>query len=337
MAYDVFLSYRRTDQALASSVVDALTAQGLDVWWDQRIEGGEDWREAIVEGLTNSNALVILFSNECNDSKQLKKELAIADTLDKEVIPILIEDTKPRGHYLYELAARNWLQLHPNPESKVGDLARRLATELATESPSQSAARAPVTETLSEAPQPADARSQPVYAPPQQGHEPAPLPAETVEKVVSATREKARATKNRRDFMPFKWYELIPLIGFGGLIGAAQEDTGLRVYDAVMFTALLLLFYAAIVFPIRYYFRRRRVWHAVKFYFLSTVPLAVLTGVCATFHPEFATGQNIEDLGVNIAVGLFLLFIFTIVSFAIYGLLHFQRAMRSFNKNVEAI
>ncbi|MEM9739895.1 MAG: toll/interleukin-1 receptor domain-containing protein [Pseudomonadota bacterium] len=332
MAHDIFLSYRRSDQELARVMVDALSAKGLNVWWDQLIEGGEDWRDAIVEGLTNSKALVILFSSECNGSKQLKKELAIADTLDKEVIPILIEDTKPKGHYLYELAARNWLQLYPNPETKVGELANRLASELATESP-LGAATSAISQT---SPEPAP--SSPLASkPPVQPNESGSLQAETVEKVVAATRQKERAKKNRRDFMPFKWYELLPLLGFGALIGAVQEDPGLRIYDGIMFSALLLLFYAAIVFPIRYYFRRRRVGHAVKFYFLSTIPLAVLTGVCATLHPEFATGQNIEDLGVNIAVGMFLLFIFTIISFTIYGLLHFQRAMRSFNKNVEAI
>ena len=132
MTNDVFLSYRRTDQALAQSLVESLQRQGVRVWWDQMIEGGEDWREAIVENLTAARSLVILFSEECNTSKQLKKELSIADGLDKEVNPVLIEDTKPKGHYLYELSARNWLRVFPNPETKMDESAARVAFELQT-------------------------------------------------------------------------------------------------------------------------------------------------------------------------------------------------------------
>ncbi|MEL6957193.1 MAG: toll/interleukin-1 receptor domain-containing protein, partial [Pseudomonadota bacterium] len=126
MDYDIFISYRRTDQPVARELVQQLESRGVRVWWDQKIEGGEDWRDAIVAGLESAHALVILFSSECNESKQLKKEMAIADTLDKLVIPVLIEDTKPKGHFLYELAARNWIQVFPNPESRDSDLAERL-------------------------------------------------------------------------------------------------------------------------------------------------------------------------------------------------------------------
>lgn len=330
MANDIFLSYRRTDQALARELVSALEAQGLEVWWDQEIEGGEDWREAIVEGLSSAKALVILFSSHCNSSKQLKKELAIADTLDKEVIPVLIEDTQPKGHYLYELAARNWLQVHPNPETKMADLAVRLARELGTP-------RRDMSDLAGGDVKGGPGRESMMEGVPAAQAEAPPLSADTVEKVVEATQEKESHEKDRRDFMPFKWYELIAILGFAGLVGYVQEDPALQLYDFMMFAVLLLLAYAALVFPIRYFFRRRRVGRATRFYFLSTIPLALLTGVAATFHPEFASGQNLGDLGVNIIVGLVLLFLFSLVSFSIYGLLHFQRTMRSFKRNVETI
>ncbi len=134
MNYDIFLSYRRADQELARALVEALDARGVGVWWDQKIEGGVDWRDAIVENLISSDMLVILFSEECNASKQLKKELALADEMDKNVVPVLIEDTKPKGHFLYELAARNWVQIFPNADQKIDNLADRLL-HLAESSP----------------------------------------------------------------------------------------------------------------------------------------------------------------------------------------------------------
>ncbi len=345
MAHDVFLSYRRSDQELARSLVQAMTAQGLDVWWDQRIEGGEDWREAIVEGLTNSDALVILFSEDCNASKQLKKELAIADTLDKEVIPILIEDTKPKGHYLYELAARNWLQIHPNPEAKVGEVANRLATELQTERGGLSGTVSkPSVPTTPETPQPPGQTVTPpgMTAPP----DASPIEARTVEKVVQASRKTETARKQRRDLLPFKWYEILIAVVIGGLTGFGGFDvdtgeitSGSIVLDVFGMFFLTLLVIGMFVFPFRYYFRRRRVWHAVRFYALSLGVLIIAVGIVFGIHPDIMdeTMGIVENVTVALIGSVVVFGIFGTITFGIYGLLHFQRTMRSFNKNVEAI
>jgi hypothetical protein len=126
MKHDIFISYRRSDRELVANVVRRLEQRGVGVWYDVEIEGGADWRETIVEALTQSDMLVIFFSEDCNNSRQLKKELAIADNLGKPVVPILIENTQPRGAYLYELADRNWIQAFPDPMSKVDELVEHL-------------------------------------------------------------------------------------------------------------------------------------------------------------------------------------------------------------------
>ena len=125
---DIFLSYRRSDRELAAELVTVLERRGPSVWWDADIAGGEDWRDTIVEQMSAARCLVIVFSEACNTSKQLKKELAVADHLDKEVIPVLIEPTEPRGFFLYELASRQWISIHPSPRQKL-ELAAQLLVE----------------------------------------------------------------------------------------------------------------------------------------------------------------------------------------------------------------
>lgn len=130
MASDIFLSYCRADRPLAEQFVSTAAARGLEVWFDEEIEGGEDWREKIVEALGAARALVILFSDHSNASRQLIKELAIADNLQKPIVPVLVSNCEPKGAYLYEMASRNWIKIHPHPETRLASLVDKLITEL---------------------------------------------------------------------------------------------------------------------------------------------------------------------------------------------------------------
>jgi TIR domain len=130
MDVDIFLSYSRADHQLAQAFVHAAAARGVNVWFDDRIEGGQDWREKIVQALRSAKALVILFSEHSNSSTQLIKELAIADNLRKRVVPVLVSNCEPRGAYLYELASLNWINIHPNPETRLAPLVDNLITQL---------------------------------------------------------------------------------------------------------------------------------------------------------------------------------------------------------------
>lgn len=354
MAYDIFISYRRTDQSLARALVFALEARGISVWWDQKIEGGEDWRDTIVEGLSNSKALVILFSESCNQSKQLKKELAVADTLDKVVVPVLIEDTKPKGHYLYELAALNWLQIFPDAERKIDGLAARLIDELELVS-------RPVAPVFSAEPveaNPAPAPQAPPSPPPSPvrsrysyDEEEVPIEADTVRKIVRQRETAEVAELWYKDFLPFKWYEVLIALALAamGIYGnAIDPEPGMAVaeraplaliLDGVLYVLFILLFIAMVVFPFRYYFRRRRVGRAAKYYAYSIGALTLVTGILFGLHPEMFD-ESLGTLG-NIAVYIIacaIIFGFiALVTFGIYGLLHFQRTMRRFDRNVEAI
>jgi hypothetical protein len=127
---EIFLSYSRADRPIAEALVTTAAARGVDVWFDGKIQGGQDWREDIVDKLSKARALVILFSEHSNASKQLIKELAVADSLRKLVVPVLITDCEPQGAYLYELASRNWINIHPNPQTRLAALIDQLATEL---------------------------------------------------------------------------------------------------------------------------------------------------------------------------------------------------------------
>ncbi len=123
MAYDIYLSYGRRHQALAVQYADALRAEGLRVWYDSLAQTAD----AAAAALADSRLLVVLFSKSSNDSDQLSQEIALADREGVPVIPILIENARPRGEMLYELGPRNWIPLHPNPAAKTDQLVDALS------------------------------------------------------------------------------------------------------------------------------------------------------------------------------------------------------------------
>lgn len=131
----IFLSYSRRDERVADSVVRSAECRKIDVWYDKLIPAGQDWRDHIVDAISNCDVLLILFSEESNNSRQMLKELAIADRLGKLVIPVLLEATEPRGPYLYELAWRNWAILYPEPLGRIDALLDRLLLQLNELSP----------------------------------------------------------------------------------------------------------------------------------------------------------------------------------------------------------
>lgn len=322
MAYDIFVSYRRSDRELVAQVVSRLEKRGVTAWYDARIEGGADWREDIVEALTDSTMLVIFFSEPCNASRQLKKELAVADSLAKAVVPILIEDTTPKGAYLYELADRNWIQAWPDPASKVDELVEHLAALV--DKPSGAA---PPAESIAAA-----------------SAEPAPtsrLADAYVGKVSDQRRKKAAPT---RDILPFKWIDLVFLAPLLGGLAWYLKRTGAYAQQAMeaewasigLLCLILVALYGAVVFPFRYYLRRRTMGAALVRYLISTgILYLVFVGAFGGFWMQ---GYYPNDTPSGVALFFGAVWgVFTAIAFVIYAVLSGQRALRSFRSNIKRI
>ncbi len=70
----VFLSYSRTDQPRARQVIDLLEAGGFDVWWDGRLEGGENYLQTTETALEGADCVVVLWSVTSVDSHWVRDE-----------------------------------------------------------------------------------------------------------------------------------------------------------------------------------------------------------------------------------------------------------------------
>ena len=59
---DLFLSYKAEDRSRVAPLVQALENDGLSVWWDEHIGGGDEWRDTILRHLETARAVVVVWS-----------------------------------------------------------------------------------------------------------------------------------------------------------------------------------------------------------------------------------------------------------------------------------
>jgi hypothetical protein len=59
---DVFISYKREDEARVSRLVRALQSAGLSVWWDRGLPGGEEWRANIEAALDSAKVVLVCWT-----------------------------------------------------------------------------------------------------------------------------------------------------------------------------------------------------------------------------------------------------------------------------------
>ena len=127
MAGEIFISYRRADEAWARLLHSKLKAEGVEAWYDAQVGAGQDWRIATAKALQASRIFVLLFSENAAQSGDIAKELAVAVFEKKLIIPVRLENIAPSGAFLYELASRNWINAFENTETKLAELAKGLA------------------------------------------------------------------------------------------------------------------------------------------------------------------------------------------------------------------
>ena len=116
MAHDVFLSYAHQDKAVAEQVCEHLEGQGIDCWIAPRnIIEGETFGAAITQAIETCRVVVLLFSTAANSSKQVVRELKLADDAGKTVIPVRLANIKASGDFAYFLGAAHWLDAVGGP------------------------------------------------------------------------------------------------------------------------------------------------------------------------------------------------------------------------------
>src|SRR5271163_2803116 len=116
MAHDVFISYSSKDKTTADATCAVLESAGIRCWVAPRdILPGHDWGESIIDAITGSRAMVLVFSANANESVQVKREVERAVAKAIPIIPFRIEDVLPTRSMEYFVSATHWLDAFTPP------------------------------------------------------------------------------------------------------------------------------------------------------------------------------------------------------------------------------
>lgn len=122
---DVFISYNREDQHRAREILEGLTAEGLDVWWDSNLKAGDSYDEVTEHHLRTAGAVVVLWSKRSVTSKWVRAEATVGER-SSILVPAMIEpcDRPLRFELIQTADLINWHgnRHDPNWEAFVRDI-----------------------------------------------------------------------------------------------------------------------------------------------------------------------------------------------------------------------
>jgi hypothetical protein len=116
MEFDVFLSYSSKDKPAADAACHTLEAAGVRCWMAPRdILPGAEWGASIVKAIAGAKAMVLIFSGNANESRQVTREVERAVNKGIPVIPVRIQDIMPTDALEYFLSTPHWLDAFTPP------------------------------------------------------------------------------------------------------------------------------------------------------------------------------------------------------------------------------
>jgi hypothetical protein len=110
LAHDAFISYSRQDKLAADAACAALETAGIRCWIAPRdISPGAEWGAAIVEAIDHSAVMVLIFSSNANESRQIRREVEHAVSKGVTIVPVRIDQAEPTRSLAYFMAGVHWL------------------------------------------------------------------------------------------------------------------------------------------------------------------------------------------------------------------------------------
>src|ERR1700687_476803 len=124
----LFISHVSEDRMAAMDIVSELERRGIPCWIAPRnIAPGHPFDDEIASALERCRAMLLVFSDQCNESEYIRREVTVAGENQKIVIPLRIEDAQPRRGLRIRLSDLHWLDAFRARDQAFEELTKRFA------------------------------------------------------------------------------------------------------------------------------------------------------------------------------------------------------------------
>lgn len=115
---EVFVSYSRKDMNAARRICELLDQMGASYWIDlDGIAGGENYKRKIVKAIREVKFFIFLSSASSNASPNVRKEIALAVSQDKHIIPIRLDNTPFDDEIAYDITSLDYIDASAGSEA----------------------------------------------------------------------------------------------------------------------------------------------------------------------------------------------------------------------------
>jgi len=116
VSHDAFISYASDDKPTADAICATLEARKIRCWIAPRdILPGMNYAVALMNAITASRILVLVFSSQADRSPHTLREVERAVNRSLTVIPFRIENIEPSPGMGYYIGSSHWLDAFPPP------------------------------------------------------------------------------------------------------------------------------------------------------------------------------------------------------------------------------
>jgi hypothetical protein len=131
----VFMSYSSPDVAKADRIREALEDHDISCWIAPRdLSAGIQWGAGIVQAIQGCEAVVVVFSDAANRSPRVAREMELAVSNRKPLMPIRVADAMPTDDMQYFLGVSHWFNAYAVPiETYLPDIITAVNNVLARE------------------------------------------------------------------------------------------------------------------------------------------------------------------------------------------------------------
>jgi hypothetical protein len=126
----LFVSHISEDRPATLEIVDELERRGVPCWIAPRdVRAGRAFDDEIAEAIEASRAMLLIFSERCNEHEYIRREITVAGESHKVIIPFRIENAPPRCGLRIRLSDLHWIDGFVSRERAIGEVVRTIDPE----------------------------------------------------------------------------------------------------------------------------------------------------------------------------------------------------------------